>query len=352
MAAGFDTVSLQLHEYSVKKSAPLDIFPAIIQHESGELKGDYALFMDEKGKQITGQKAVHNGEFLNLDIKPVGAQVRGYVRFSLPKVQGQGLDNFYPVTPERMPVVMGLVQNELDSLGVDCDLKDSKITRLDMFANLCTPSTFNDYEIILASITTSRKQRLPFRGQGYLWRNKNEQFCIYDKRVEMKNSKSIIPPGVPKNSIRIERRLLRSRKIRAELNTDLGAYLFDPEFTKKAQKNYSESINTNIFDKQIKNLPFASTSKLVESLLLFKSTQGRTWFSRWIKFQCITALSEKISIDSLYDAFDMVSDNRMQLSRFRSQFKDVVYWVSNKCDYADLTKSYDELRTSFEMALA
>jgi len=38
-----------------------------------------------------------------------------------------------------MPVVMGKVQRELDSIGIDCDLKDSKITRLDMFANLATP---------------------------------------------------------------------------------------------------------------------------------------------------------------------------------------------------------------------
>ena len=70
-----------------------------------------------------------------------------------------------------MPVVMGLVQNELDCIGVDCDLKDSKITRLDMFCNLSTPSTFNDYESLLLGITASRKQRLPFRGEGYLWRN-------------------------------------------------------------------------------------------------------------------------------------------------------------------------------------
>ena len=325
LPAGFDTVSLQLHEYAVKKSAPIDIFPATIQHESGELTGDYALFMDEKGKHVTGRKAVFNGEFLNLDIKPMGSEVKAFIRFSLPKVQGQGLDNFYPVSPERMPVIMGLVQNELDCIGVECDIKDSKITRLDMFTNLSTPSSFNDYETILESMTALRKSKLPFKGQGYLWRNKNEQFCIYDKRVEMKKTKSIVPRGVPKNSIRVERRLMRSRKIRAELDTDLGAYLFDPNFTKKAQDNYKNAINTNLFDKQVKNMPFVSTGGLVSSLNLFKSTQGRTWFSRWIKFQCITALADKIPIDSLYDAFEIVSDNRMQVSRFRGQFKDVVF---------------------------
>ena len=62
-----------------------------------------------------------------------------FVRFSLPKVQSKGSANYHPVTPEQMPVVMGKVQRELDSIGIDCDLKDSKITRLDMFANLATP---------------------------------------------------------------------------------------------------------------------------------------------------------------------------------------------------------------------
>ena len=351
MSAGFDTVSLQLHEFSVKKSAPLDIFPPVIHYDSGELKGDYALFMEGE-KQINGQKAVHNGEFLNLDIKPVGCQVRGYVRFSLPKVQGQGLSNFYPVTPERMPLIMGLVQNELDVIGVVCDLKDAKITRLDMFTNLSTKSSFNDYETILLSMTASRKKHLPFRGEGYLWRNKNEQFCIYDKRVEMKQSNTLIPPGVPQNSIRVERRLMRSRKIRAELKTDLAAYLFDPDFTRKAQHNYKDAINKNLFDKQVKNMPFVSTGGLVTSLNLFKSTQGRTWFSKWIKFQCISTLVEKIPVSSLYDAFEIVSDNRMQVSRFRSQFKDIVYWAKNKGDYETLTESYDELRNSFDVALA
>lgn len=351
MAAGFDTVSLQLHEYSVKKSAPLDIFPAIIQNESGELRGEYSLFMDE-GRNVFGQKAIYNGEVINLDIKPIGGNVWAFLRFSLPKVQGQGIHNFDPVTPERMPLIMGMVQNEMNQIGVGCDLKDAKITRLDMFANLETSSPFSDFETILQSITASRKKRLPFRGEGYLWRNKNEQFCIYDKRVEMKQSKTIIPPGVPKNSIRVERRLMRSRKVRGELGTDLAAYLFDPEFTVKAQKNYKDSIQKNLFDKNYKNMPFASSGKIIESLLLFKSTQGRTWFSKWTKFQAIRALVEKVPVESLFDAFEIVATNRMQLSRIRSQFKDVVFWAKTKNDYTDLTRCYKELKSSFEVALA
>jgi len=352
LPAGFDTVSLQLNEFAVKKSATLDIFPPIIQHESGELKGDYCLFLSENEKQVRGLKAVYNGEFLNLDIKPIGAHVRGYVRFSLPKVQGQGLNNFYPVSPERMPTIMKMVQNELDSVGLVCDLKDAKMTRLDMFANLSTASTFNDFETVLVGMTAARKKRLPFRGEGYLWRNKNEQFCIYDKRVEMQQTKTIIPTEVPKNSIRIERRLMRSRKIRSELETDLAAYLYDPEFTKKAQQNYKKAINETLFDKQIKNMPFAPSSKLVESLNLFKSTQGLRWFSKWKTFQAISALSEKIPIESLYDAFEIVSDNRMQLSRFRRDFKDVVYWAKNKTEYGNLINCYKELRQSFNVAIA
>ena len=352
MAAGFDTVSLQLHEYAVKKSAPLDIFPPIIQHETGVVRGDYALFLDEDGQHVIGQKAIYNGEVINFDIKPVGGNVRAFVRFSLPKVQGQGQSNFEPVAPERMPLIMGMVQNEMDSIGVKCDLKDAKITRLDMFANLETSSPFTDFETILHCITASRKKQLPFRGEGYLWRNKNEQFCIYDKRVEMEQSKTIIPPGVPKNSIRVERRLMRARKVRAELGTDLAAYLYNPEFTIKAQKNYAASVKKNIFDKTYKNMPFAASEKIISSLLLFQSTQGRTWFSRWIKFQAIRALVDKIPIESLFDAFEIVAKNRMQLSRIRSQFKDVSLWAKNKNEYTDLTKCYKELKTSFETALA
>jgi len=352
LSAGFDTVSLQLHEYAVKKSAPLDIFPPIIRNETGELRGDYSLFMNESGQHVNGQKAVYNGEVINFDIKPVGGNVRAFLRFSLPKVQGQGVHNFEPVSPGRMPLIMGMVQNEMDGIGVKCDLKDAKITRLDMFANLETKSPFTDFETILQSITTSRKKQLPFRGEGYLWRNNNEQFCIYDKRVEMKQSKTLIPPGVPENSIRVERRLLRSRKVRGELGTDLAAYLFDPDFTVKAQKNYAASVQENLFDKNYKNMPFAFSGKVIESLLLFRSTQGRTWFSKWIKFQAIRALVEKIPIQSLFDAFEVVATNRMQLSRIRSQFKDIVFWAKTKNDYDDLNRCYKELKSSFKMAVA
>jgi len=66
LSAGIDTVSLQLHEYKVKKSAPLDVWPAIIQHDSGKLRGDYTLFLsNETGQPVTGQKATYNGDFLN-----------------------------------------------------------------------------------------------------------------------------------------------------------------------------------------------------------------------------------------------------------------------------------------------
>lgn len=352
MAAGFDTVALQLSEYRVKKSSPVEIFPPIINHQTGEMRGNYPLFENDDGSLQTGQKAVFNGELFNFDIKPIGTDVKAYVHFSLPKVQGQGLSNFDPVSPERMPLIMGMVQNEIDFIGIDCDLKDSKITRLDMFTNLSTPGSFNDYETIFGSMTVSRKKNLAFKGGGYLLANKNEQFCIYDKRLEMSKTKTIIPPGTPKNSIRIERRLMRSRKIRAELETDLGAYLFDPNFTIKAQANYENAINKNLFDRQVENMPFVSTGNLVDSLNLFRSTQGRNWFSKWVKFKCVSSLVDKMPIDSLYDALEIVSDNRMQLSRFRGQFKDIVFWSKNKCDYGNLKKSYKELRDCFNIAIA
>ena len=65
-----DTLRLNLVDCEIKKSCPLKVQPGIIDFATGRKADEHDLFVDTRGRIITGVKAFLNDDKFNLTINP------------------------------------------------------------------------------------------------------------------------------------------------------------------------------------------------------------------------------------------------------------------------------------------
>ena len=345
---GVDTLGLSLEDYKLKQNLRLELHQGAIDIHSGHIAGSWPLGKLPNGHELNGSKLVGNFDVLNIDIKPFAGEIKAFVRLSLPKFKAGGEDNFKPVPQSEISEVLEAVECTLEGIGIETKIDQAKITRLDSFSNLKLKHNFSDYEPLFSGLTASRKKSLPFVGEGYLYRNKTEQFCLYDKGRQMKEKLGQAPP--PGNNMRIEHRMMKSRKIESKLGAAPAGKLKDRKFYTATMENFKDTVSKQLLNKSLENIPLLSTEKIIESLLNFKSAYNRNWIQKWTEFHAFRALAKQTNFESLIVAIEAVSDNRMQASRIRKKFQSIL--VSGKsaggaANIENLNLLYNEIKTKF-----
>lgn len=230
-----DTVKLQLTDYEVKKENNLRI--STVFNTSGEEQNPFKLFDLSDGTEIGGSKAYCNSSNFQFDIMSRGA----FVKFSVPKTYYQG-NNYKSVNQDQTKEVIQQIETELKESGINTNLFNSNLSRVDMFKQIIPDEQFYNYAPIFRATNGSQKQLRDY-GTTFLWKNGVEQIAVYDKIKEMAHNKKDIS-GLP-DTMRFENRLLNKRKIFNSLGFTKANELV--KHYDKLEPNYKASMLKNLF---------------------------------------------------------------------------------------------------------
>lgn len=166
---------------------------------------------------------------INVKIRPIGEffgmnSIGCFVTFSVARLRGAG-DNYAPGSHEETRAVFASVANQLASLGINVDISQACVSRLDLFKNLTMKRPCGEYGPVLDSLLPSRMKNQPYP-TGCIQGNKQHQLGIYDKRLErVVRGRDV--DALPEHVLRLEYRFFRSAKVKDGLGFNTVGELLD-----------------------------------------------------------------------------------------------------------------------------
>jgi hypothetical protein len=282
-----DTLKLSLTEYSVSSNAQLQVQPGLVDNATGELVGNTRLWSVD-GRPVTGSRAWHNGQDVNVTIKPNTHTTNGpslcLVQFSVPKVALGS--NYYPVSSHGAARAMRLVEKYLADIGIKTNLKTAAVSRLDAFKVAVCSEPFDAYQPVFATLQGQRMKRRDY-GRTFLWENTLQEICAYDKLEEMRHNKHSTD-GLPPNSLRFELRALKTQKVRSWLGFREARDVL--ENLDHLEREYRVAMRTKLFKGEVTQASKLTQGQIREQLAAAKEHCGREWFEKWLLAVAYNAL--------------------------------------------------------------
>jgi hypothetical protein len=291
-----DTIGILLGDVELSDNIHLEIESKTILNApdtKGITKREYPLF-EYQGNIIHGTKAYHNAELFNFTMKPsFQGGIQHYVQFSVPKAYS-GADNIHSVGFNGLNSVLTKIEGNLKEIGVKTDLRQGRISRIDTFKNVALDHPYLSYWPIFNLIDMPRSQKKQTAGT-FLFRNKSEQFCIYDKIREcMEKGQNFNIPTI-KHMARGESRLLKGRKIKQTFG-----FCMVEDILKKANYDmlkdaYNEKIkrffHLDIQEKLTQRERESIETKIELEIDFYSKHYNRNWKERFLSHKGISSMS-------------------------------------------------------------
>ena len=134
------------------------------------------------------------------------------ISFQMPQILSLSMNNVSPVTYREAVLVFDYVQEWLREIaGVDVDIMEAGVNRLDLFQNAPSRFSFEDYAPLFELLNLKRQARKRYEGT-YYGQSVYRTTCIYNKgqRTGSYNQDVL---GLRSNLIRWEVRLHRAQTI-------------------------------------------------------------------------------------------------------------------------------------------
>jgi hypothetical protein len=321
-----DTLKLTLQNWSVSPGAKLQVNTGNFNFETGELR-QTLLFQDTSGFSVNGSYAHYNGDSLNLSIKPIAGNVYAFATFSAPKRISE--DNYYPIKESQFSEVFESVENELHENGIDTDIQEAKLSRVDTFKNILTDEDTVSYSRLFGLLQANRaKDKATHGATTWLMKNGSTQYCIYDKLEEMRNSGHSVE-GLEK-TLRFEYRCIRSSKVKSFFDMDrttvkeLKAYGWNA-----IQDRTIKAWSDNFFKYNIEDIEVFVESQIRSELQYFQTLYGRRFFSMYLKAVGAYSLTSSGSIEAVKRALENLDFDRMKIYRAEKELKDALTLIES-----------------------
>jgi hypothetical protein len=316
-----DTMQLLLTDYEVS-GAKLKLVPSTIDTETGAMTADFPLWHDG-GKSVTGAYAYHRDEHFNVTLKPQfkndgsGTSTSCYLRFEVPKFAGG--NNYHPVDFNGTRDALQQAEKQLRDVGIKTNIETAKISRLDSFRNVVADEPFSCYQSVLALLSGSRMKQRGYEN-GFLWENKSQQVCVYDKLQKMRHDRLPVV-GLPTNSIRFEHRMLQSRKVRDALSFANVKELLDDY--DRIGVVYRETMKKQLFKYSAPDVEVLFASELEADMRFYQAHYGARWFQKYFMDFGMFSLLQKTNVETLIGVVDKVVENKMKKSRLKRDLQKV-----------------------------
>jgi hypothetical protein len=312
-----DTMQLLLTEYDCK-DAKLKLQPSPIDMATGAATANFPLW--HNGTQmVEGAYAYHRQEHVNVKLYPMpkpegqGMGTICSIRFEVPKFAGD--DNYHPTDIKGTRKALRSAEKHLATIGIKTSLKTAQVSRLDAFKNVVADEPFACYQSVLGLLSGSRMKQRGYEN-GFLWENQQQQVCVYDKLRKMEHDKLPVA-GLPRNSIRFEHRMLKSKKVRDALNFRSVADLL--ESYDSIASTYQQTMKKQLFRYEPAEVETIMASEIEADMTFFKGKYGRNSLSLYLKCYGLHSLLQLTNMETILGAVENVFDDRKKKSRMKAE---------------------------------
>ena len=313
-----DSVHLHIKDYSVTPDTRVEVTPSSYVAGTGELLADFPLYRNTQGKEYRGAKAKLNvnAPAFQMSILPFsrGGKVSStcFLQFSVPKVHSGSENNFYSVGEGGSQAVFKTIEKELWNCGFHTDLNSAEFTRIDTFKNIEPEEEFSAYAPLFGLLQMRRgiDKKYP---QGFLLRNTQQQFCIYDKIAEMKQSK-IDVSHFPAMAMRFEHRCMKKVKVKAVYGFTSVKDLFSGGY-EAVKKQQVPQWKKSLFYHSPEEVIHIGAGQLQAEMQIFKDRYDKKWFEWFLKSYGAYHLAQVAGIEVVKLALQNFETDRMKVWR-------------------------------------
>ncbi len=312
-----DTMQLQLTDYDAT-DAKLILQPSPIDTATGRATASFPLWHNGT-EMVEGMRAYHNQEHILVKLyaqpKPEGQGMSSVcsIRFEVPKFVGD--DNYHPADFKGTRKALRQAEKHLAGIGIKTDIKTAQISRLDTFKNVVGEEPFPCYQTVLGLLSGSRMKQRGYEN-GFLWENQQNQVCVYDKLKKMQHDKLSVA-GLPRNSIRFEHRMLKSKKVRDTLSFRNVTDLLESYDT--IASTYQQTMKKQLFRYEPAEVETVLASQIEADMRFFKEKEHRESLSSYLCYYGLHSLLQLTTMETILCAVENVYECRMKKSRMKRQ---------------------------------
>ena len=344
-----DTVKIQLSNYRIRNNAALTINRGNFSVATGVVQ-EVPLYTDTQGTTLYGKNAWYNSEDkkLKVDLSYFSGSIYLSAEFSIPK---QVRDNNYrPIAANELKQAFQRVENELAEVGIETDISQAKLSRLDTFRNIETNEETASYGRLFGLLQAKRTtDKNTYGATTWLMKNTQRQYCIYDKLEEMKNRNESVETFP--NTLRFEHRCLSRRVVGSFLELEKPTVEELEKYSwQELQEKSTAAWLDNFFRYDIPNIETMAESEMRAEMQFFQEKFGRNWLSQYLKAYGAYHLAKTAGgIDVFIKALDNLEANRMQINRTKKVLEQVILTVEGLRLDTNSPKTlgalYEELKT-------
>ncbi len=154
-------------------------------------------------------------------------------------------------------------------------------------------------------------------GTTFLWANKAQEICAYDKAAEMRH-REVSLEGLPDHPLRVEWRMMNGRKIRDSLGGIATAGDLVAGYD-QIDQSYKRTMHEQLFKRSVKEFSGLSASIMVEQWNVLKAANRRYWIDDWLKALGVATVISQM--DVVLEALYRETGNRMTVLKFKRKIE-------------------------------
>jgi hypothetical protein len=332
-----DTLKVYTDDFVIRDGAEIELMPSVINYKTGETDNK-KLFQRSSGEWVRGAKAFLNADNFNLTVKPNNLSDSSYLWISLSVPKFLTGDNFYPLDDVEAQGLISGLETELKNRGIGLNADTLKVSRLDAFQNVYAAETFSDYIPVFQLLRAKRQNRRDY-GSTFLWENTQREICVYDKLTEVQN-RGYEVSSYPKNTIRFEYRLLKSKSVNSALKFKTVNKLFSN--LDSVRQVYQDAMRYHLFDLDTSEVKQLVSSELRTVVKHYFENGGRYWISNMLKDYGAYSIARLSSVDVFGSIVEELSGNRMTAYRAKKYVRECQNQVA-MLEVLECGKTVDEL---------
>lgn len=258
------------------------------------------ILYDQNGIQFCGTRAYNNEGICNTTIVRNSKQPVSHllVQFSVPKALSEshnlGTDS------QDLQEAIEKVNTHLNAIGVNTNLHEGIVSRLDVCRNIITELPYYAYKPVFDQFRPTRHLTEKTTEDSYLWENGSREISIYDKVNQLKEVQKIDVSGLPFIA-RFEDRRLKPESVETRYGIKYVSDLYsNPEHYKLA---YKRAMKKDLFRIDITGNSIGNINDLNETIENFQREYGNSWQREFQSAMLAHFLDEKYGLDTYTECY-------------------------------------------------